>query len=82
MLGCTDTLSATHVNQCAVTPGAAASSAEERKRVKYSRLEERFRFEPIAVETFGTFGPSTACLVQEIGRKIYQTTGDPSSQSP
>ena len=36
----------------------------------------RFRFEPIAIETSGVYGPSTKILVQEIGNKISQTSGD------
>ena len=56
--------------------GQAAAKAEESKRSKYSDLVRRFRFEPIAIETSGVYGPTTRVIVQEIGKRIMQVSGD------
>ena len=73
---CSDTYCKTNIGDTAHNPGAAASKAEERKRAFYSRLESRYRFEPISVETTGVYGPSTAKFISELGRKIYNRTGE------
>ena len=56
--------------------GSAAAKAEISKRAKYPDLVRRFRFEPVAIETSGVYGPTTKIIVQEIGRKISQISGD------
>ena len=40
------------------------------------KMVRRFRFEPIAIETSGVYGPSACVIVQEIGKKISQISGD------
>ena len=42
----------------------------------YSRLEDRYRFEPVAVETTGVIGERGSKLITEIGRRIKQRTGE------
>jgi hypothetical protein len=74
---CIDTYAETRLNSSAVAPGSAASEAEDRKRRKYSALGDRYRFEPVAVETAGVFGSTTGALLSEIGRRISEVTGDP-----
>jgi len=74
---CVDTYAETNVNSSAVAPGNAALKAEEAKRRKYAVLGTRFRFEPIAVETAGVFGRSTASVISELGRLITGVTGEP-----
>ena len=64
-------------NESAIAAGSAANKAEERKRNRYSNLETRYRFEPLSIETMGTYGNSTAKLVSEIGRRISGVTGEP-----
>ena len=73
---CTDTFAMSHLNSSAVSVGSAAGAAEESKRRKYASLAARFRFEPVAVETAGTFGGSTGSFIAEIGRRISEITGD------
>ena len=53
---CVDTFCSTSVADTAVTPGAAATRAERRKQERYSDLTDRSLFEPVTVETAGTFG--------------------------
>ena len=50
-----------------VKSGAAAGDAEGEKQRKHADLGRRFRFEPVAFETSGSCGPSTAKLLREIG---------------
>ena len=73
---CTDTFSRTSINETALTPGAAANRAEERKRLTYNSLLDRYRFEPLAIETTGVYGKSSARFVSELGRRISGNTGD------
>ena len=35
-----------------------------------------FRVEPVAIETSGAFGPSTRNIVNEIGKRISEKTGE------
>ena len=73
---CVDTFAESHLNSSAVAARSAANAAEEGKRRKYSSLAGRFRFEPIAMETVGTYGGTTGRLIMEIGRRISEITGD------
>ena len=51
-------------------------TAEGRKRNRYAHVSERFRFEPLAVETTGVLGPSTIKFVTELGRRVRERTGE------
>ena len=73
---CTDTFCQTAINATALRPGAAADAKEDEKRRRYSGLAERYRFEPLAVETSGVLGTSSSKLLHEIGRRISSCTGD------
>ena len=73
---CVNTYSESAVNNSAIEAGHAASKAETAKRNKYPDLVRRFRFEPVAVETSGVFGPSTRIIVNEIGKRISEKTGE------
>ena len=73
---CVDTFAETSVPQNAIQAGSAAANAEKAKVRKYSNLARRFKFEPIAIETLGVFGPTTKIIIQEIGRRIVEKTGD------
>ena len=73
---CTNTFGATHVTDCAVTPGHAARAAEQRKRTRYAALAQRYRFEPLAVETTGVLGPAITKLLTELGHRISAQSGE------
>ena len=66
-----------NLNSSAVVPGYAARKAEESKWRKYSALEARFSFEPIAVETTGVYGVTTVSVISELGRRITEVTSEP-----
>ena len=53
-----------------------ASDAEERKRAHYSDLPENVFLEPVAVETLGGFGESTAVFLRHLGARISEQTHD------
>ena len=73
---CMNTYAESSIFGSAVAAGQAAAKAEESKRSKYPDLVRRFRFEPIAIETSGVYGPTTRVIVQEIGKRIMQVSGD------
>ena len=54
-----DTFSKTAVNDSAISPGAAANKAEDRKIHHYSELTDRHIFTPISFETPGAYGKIT-----------------------
>ncbi|GAU87158.1 hypothetical protein RvY_00051 [Ramazzottius varieornatus] len=63
----------------AVQPGFAANKAEELKRHKYRELDGRYLFCPVAFETFGPFGNKASSLIQQIGKRIAEATGETGS---
>ena len=73
---CSDTFSPSSINDTCITPGILADRAETRKRAQYSCLTDRYRFEPLSVETTGVMGKSSAKFVAELGRRIATATGD------
>ena len=73
---CHDTFCKTALKDTALSAGAAANKAEADKRRQYASLQGRYRFEPLAIETSGVFGKTSAKLVSEIGRRIAAQTGD------
>ena len=73
---CVDTFCKTAINDSALTPGTAANKAEDRKRKVYNSLQDRYRFEPLAIETTGVYGKSSSKFVSELGRRITGSTGE------
>jgi len=56
--------------------GAAAEMAATRKEEKYVDLGACCIFEPIAVETLGVFNASARHLLDDLGRRISENTGE------
>ena len=73
---CVNTFAESLINETAMNVGSAAAKAENAKRLKYPELVNRYRFEPIAIETTGVFGHSTRTIINEIGKLISEKTGD------
>ena len=60
-----------------VLPGSnAASQAEIRKKNHYSDLPTTVIFEPVAIESLGGIGRSSLTFLQNLARKIRDTTGE------
>ena len=73
---CIDTLCDTYVVESSREGGKAAKIAESKKKNKYKELEDNYEFVPIAMETFGSWGPEGLKFIKEIGKKIQETTGE------
>ena len=56
--------------------GAAAEKAEKGKLSKYEEIQKDYYMVPVAVETFGAWGPEGISLVQTIGKKLQDLTGE------
>ncbi|GAU90699.1 hypothetical protein RvY_03079 [Ramazzottius varieornatus] len=76
-----DTLAQTYLQGSTERVGFAANQAEEKKRSKYVELEGRYLFCAVEFETFGVFGNEARDLIQKIGKKIMDRTGEPRSLS-
>ena len=56
--------------------GAAANHASANKNTKYSQLSSTHIFFPVAIETAGTWHYQAVELIQEVGRRTANITGD------
>ena len=64
---CPDTFATSYLPSAASGVGEVAAAAEERKRRKYSHLDQGHSFVPVAIETAGVFGPETMDFMRELG---------------
>jgi len=69
-------LADTYVTGAAREAGSAAELATARKEDKYSSIDGRYLFEPIAIETLGVYITSARQLLSDLGRKISQCSGE------
>ena len=73
---CVNTFVDTHLLDCASAAGAAARAAEEQRRQRYAALVLHYDFASFAVETSGVLGPAFNDLLQDIGRRVSQRSGE------
>ena len=78
---CPDTFAVSYRGQATIGAGCVAASAEERKALKYSSLTPSYLFTPVAVETSGAIGPRSRAFLRELGRRVWQKTGEVNSTS-
>jgi len=69
-------LAESYIDRAALEAGAAAEMAATRKEEKYVDLGARYIFEPIAVDTLGVFNASARHLLDDLGRRIAENTGE------
>ena len=74
---CVDTLASSYLRLSTSGPGNAAAAAETKKRAKYTSLDSQYIVCPVAVETFGAWGPESFQIVQKIGREIQRVAAEP-----
>ena len=74
---CVDTFAETCLMDSATRAGYAADEAERRKKQKYTNLAVRYQFEPIAIETAGTYGKTSVVIINKLGRRLQGISGDP-----
>ena len=58
---CSDTFAPSHLASSSRDAGVVAEQAERAKQSKYSSLQSKLHFVPVAVETTGVFG-TEACV--------------------
>ena len=73
---CSDTFATTNVNHCAMTAAHAANAAELSKVQKYRTLEDRYIFQPVAVEKTGVLGSFTKTFLKDLSSLMTVETGD------
>ena len=61
--------------------GAARNLAANNKATKYDQLTRTHVFYPVAIETAGTWHYQATVLVEEIGKRTNNVTGDPKETS-
>ena len=76
---CVDTVCVSNLPLSINGPGKAAERAEERKRRHYSDLTTDYAFQPIALETFGSWAPGSLKFIKSIGEQIKLATDEPKS---
>ena len=74
-------LADSYVELTAQEAGSAAEVAATRKLAKYSALGAEYDFQPVAMETLGPLNESACELLNNLGRKIGDNTGDDRSTS-
>ena len=72
-----DTYDASHIQATAISAGAAAEKASDKKRVKYNDLATTHIFVPIAMETSGSWCSQSAQFIEDLGRRITGVTNEP-----
>ena len=72
---CVNSIADSYLKETTKHPGAAAEKAKKMKIAKYKRLQRDYHMIPIAVETFGGWGPEGAAF-KYLGKKIQEKTGE------
>ena len=72
-----DTFAESHYIVSAATPGSAATDAETAKCRIYNDLLDNYYFQPVAIETTGVYGKSTAPFLSCLAKKLVYISGDP-----
>ena len=67
--------------QATTEAGCVAANAEERKSGKYSYLSPTYLFQPVAIESSGALGPTTYIFLRELGKLVFQESGEANSTS-
>ena len=49
---------------------------DRRKQAKYANLSQGYSFTPVAIETLGAIGPKSLAFLKDLGRRIFQQSGE------
>lgn len=77
---CPDTFAPSHLSFAVRGDGVVAAQAEQLKNAKYSHLDSSHYFVPFVVETLEVLGEAAEDLIQDLGRLLHRSTGEPCSQ--
>jgi len=72
-----DTFAESHYVVSAAIPGSVATDAETDKCRKSNDLLDNYYFQPVAIETTGVYGKSTAPFLSCLEKKLVVISGDP-----
>jgi hypothetical protein len=72
-----DTLAPSYLAETSTMAGGAAEIAAARKKLKYSELQTRYIFTPIAIETLGPMDEEGLAFITELGRRLSRITEEP-----
>ena len=70
------TLAASYLSSSARSAGAEADLVASRKEAKYRSLTNSYIFQPIAVESHGSFSASSLSFLTTLGERLTGTSGD------
>ena len=73
---CPDSFAPSHLASSSRDAGVVAEQAERAKHSKYSALQSKFHFVPVAVETTGVFGPEARVFLRDLGKCLKHTTSE------
>ena len=73
---CVNTPAKSHGKKTSKVAGSAAEYAKRLKNENYAHLAHQFDFYPIGFQTFGSWGPSAMDILDQIGKRIKEHTGD------
>ena len=76
---CSDTFAPSHLDVSSNHFGKVAERAEQAKLTKYEQLERDFEIVPICVETMSPWDPNGLKFVHEVGKRISEESGEPTS---
>jgi hypothetical protein len=76
-----DTLAASYVDATSTSAGAAAELASAKKLDKYATLSQSFEVIPVAFETLGPVCSLGSEFLSDIGKALFQVSGDPREAS-
>ena len=57
--------------------GSAAEKAEKNKAKKYAEISTQYAFQPLAVETLGSFSAAELAFIRKLGQKISLANAQP-----
>ena len=72
-----DTFAQGHYKDSAKQASSAATKAETAKCQKYHNLQSNYHLQPVAIETTGVYGKSTAPFLSGLAKKLVDVSDDP-----
>ena len=76
---CSDTFAPSYLSSATSEVGAVATSAEEKKKMKYADLNCSHTFTPVTIETFGVFGSESMTFLKDLGCHLARVNGEKTS---
>ena len=78
---CPDTYVVSYRGQATIEARCVAAHAGERKSGKYLHLSATYLFQPVAIESSGAFSSRTYIFLWEMGKRVFQESGEANSTS-